>query len=365
MQENNLLLSIKNLKKKLGDFQLGPLSIDIYQGEYIVLLGPTGAGKSMFLQLICGILTPDEGEIWMKGKKINHLYPEEREIGIVYQDYLLFPHMNVEKNINFGKKYYIKKTGISNKLYEERVHHIIDVLGIRHLLKRRVQGLSGGEQQRIALARSLVLSPGILLLDEPLSAVDSSLHGKLIEEIKKIVKEFNQTIIHITHNREEAFFLGSRIVVVNNGKFEQIGTRSCVLKKPLSLFVARFLGGMNIFKGEFCEYEKNDTMSIKLGDIHFQYKPAENSAREKQDVHLFISHNDMHISHERIPAFDYNLPCTIVEIQQKFTIIIVSCRIECDIVLDVVVSYQEYERFKLKTGDRYFLNFNNEILHVI
>lgn len=212
------MLEIKNIRLELGKFTLNDLELEINLGEYFVILGPSGSGKTVLLETIAGLYTPDKGDILYNKEDIVCLAPEKRDIGFVYQNYELFPHMTVKDNITFGLKIRgTKKNDISKKL-----KRLVSILKIEHLLERYPKKLSGGEKQRVALARALIISPRILLLDEPLSALDVMIKSELQKEIKNIHNEFKPTIIHVTHDIEEAIFLADRIGIMKDGNILEV-----------------------------------------------------------------------------------------------------------------------------------------------
>lgn len=212
------MLEIKNIQLKLGRFFLNNIDLEINSGEYFVILGPSGSGKTVLLETIAGLYTPDTGNILYNKNDMNFLPPEKRGIRFVYQDYELFPHMTVEDNIIFG----LKIRGVNKKIISEKLYKLVSMLKIEHLLKRYPNKLSGGEKQRVALARAIIISPKILLLDEPLSALDIMIKPTLQQELKNIHKEFKSTIIHVTHDIEEAIFLADRIGIMNNGNLLEV-----------------------------------------------------------------------------------------------------------------------------------------------
>ncbi len=215
------MLEIKDIKLKLGRFALNNIDLKINIGEYFVILGPSGAGKTVLLETIAGLYTPDKGYILYNKDDMVLLPPEKRDIGFVYQDYELFPHMTVEDNIIFGLK--IRK--MDKSIIAEKLYKLVSMLKIEHLLKRYPSKLSGGEKQRVALARAIIISPKILLLDEPLSALDIMIKPTLQQEIKNIHKEFVPTIIHVTHDIGEAIFLADRIGIMNDGNLLKVFER--------------------------------------------------------------------------------------------------------------------------------------------
>jgi molybdate/tungstate transport system ATP-binding protein len=230
----------------IGTFQLQPLSIEIAAGQYFVLLGPPGSGKTIFLECLCGLKTVDSGRIYIDRRDVTELEPRARDIGYVPQDYALFPHLSVERNIAFG----LCAHGYRRKDIIARVAEIADLLGIRHLLSRGVNGLSGGERQRVALARALVLQPKVLLLDEPVCALDELTRQEVCAQLSQIQRRFGLTTLHVSHNLEEAFSVADRAAVLHNGVLQQIGNLDALLRKPDSEFVARFMRCENIFSGQ-------------------------------------------------------------------------------------------------------------------
>ncbi|MCY6369201.1 ABC transporter ATP-binding protein [Clostridium ganghwense] len=237
------MLRIENLYKRLGNFQLKDINLNINEGEYFVILGPTGTGKSVVLEVIAGLYKPDEGHFYFQGKDLSREYPENRELGFVYQDYLLFPHLSVKENIIFG----LKQKKIPKNQIEYKLDEIVSMFKIEHLLNRRPTTLSGGEQQRVAIARALITSPKILLMDEPLSSLDPSTKGEFLNMLRGIHEKRQNTVIHVTHDFNVALYLADRIAIMKDGEIVQVGTPKEIFKKPNSTFVAKFIGIENTF----------------------------------------------------------------------------------------------------------------------
>jgi len=233
-------LNIENLSSRVDDFLLDNINLKINKNEYFVLLGQSGSGKTRLLETIAG-LNEANGNIFYKSKDISKEPSDKREIGFVYQDFALFPNLNVEKNIKFSSKY--KKNKNENELFKD----IVDFLKLEHLLKRETEDLSGGEKQRVAIARALYSEPKILLLDEPLSAIDPTFRNSIMKSLKDIHKRYDLTTIHVTHNFREASYLADKIAIIMNGKIQQIGNAEDVLNNPSNINVAKFLGFKNIF----------------------------------------------------------------------------------------------------------------------
>lgn len=228
-------LEINNVKKNYKDFSLD-LSLKIEEGELVCVIGPSGSGKSTLLSIVAGIESPSEGEIILNGKNITKETLQKREIGMVFQDYALFPTMNVEKNIQYGMKETDKKRR------KEMTKMFLSLVGLDCYEKRNVSNLSGGEAQRVALARSLAAEPKVLLLDEPLSALDAPLRKRLRSVIRSIHDSVGITMLYVTHDREEAFAISDRVVIMNGGKIESIGSAEDLYKKPETQFTAFFTG---------------------------------------------------------------------------------------------------------------------------
>lgn len=255
------LLEVKNLSYKLGNFKLDNINFNVNEGEYFVLLGQSGSGKTLLLESIAGF-NKVEGEINFGGSDISKFPPENREVGFVYQDFALFPNLNVQENIMFSQKY--KK--IKNP--KETLLDIAEFLGLKPLLKRRITNLSGGERQRVAIARALFSKPKILLLDEPLSAIDPTFRNSIMKFLKDIHKKYNLTTIHVTHNFREASYLADRIAIVMNGQIKQIGTAEDVLNGPASLKVAEFLGFKNILSTALLRKNDKKQFSVDPNGIY-------------------------------------------------------------------------------------------------
>lgn len=237
------MIEVRGLHKELGEFSLRGVDVRIEAGEYFVVLGPTGAGKTVLLECIAGLHKVDRGEVWLAGRDVTGLAPELRNVGYVPQDYVLFPHLSFEQNLHFS----LALRKVPQAEATARIAELTEMLGISHLLNRRPRTLSGGEQQRGALARALAPRPNVLLLDEPLSALDEGTRAELIPQLRRISRELGTTIIHVCHNFEEALDLADRIAIMHQGRVRQIGTPAGVFRRPVSPFVARFVSAENLF----------------------------------------------------------------------------------------------------------------------
>ena len=251
------MIELRGVSRRWREFSIKNINLEVKKGEYFVILGPTGAGKTLLLELIAGFHFPDEGRILIDGKDMTFSPPEERNIGFIYQDYMLFPHLTVEKNIAFGLR--ARQRGRFKREKREKrerreeiarkVREVLQMLGIEHLAKRRPATLSGGEQQKVAIARALAIEPRILLLDEPLSALDMRTKEQLREDLRRLNRENGITMVHVTHDQTEAAMLADRIAVMMRGRIVQIGTPREIFSRPASAEIAEFVGVENIFSG--------------------------------------------------------------------------------------------------------------------
>jgi ABC-type Fe3+/spermidine/putrescine transport system ATPase subunit len=239
-------LSLKNVYKSFGGTHaVNGISFDVVQGEIVALLGPSGCGKSTTLSLIAGLETPDQGDILWDGASLRQVPPHRREFGLMFQDFALFPHMNAFDNVAFG----LRIGRIPEGQIRPRVEEMLELVGLPDFGGRDVNTLSGGEQQRVALARSLAPKPRLLMLDEPLGSLDRNLRERLVLDLREILRRMEQTAIYVTHDQEEAFVLADRIAVMNAGRIEQMDTPVEIYRQPSTPFVARFLGMANLLPG--------------------------------------------------------------------------------------------------------------------
>ncbi len=277
----------------IGTFVLQHLNIEVAAGQYFALLGPPGSGKTLFLECLCGLKKIHSGKIFIDARDVTHLEPRSRHIGYVPQDYALFPHLSVEQNIAFG----LHARRCQRKDIATRVAQIADLLGIGHLLPRRIDGLSGGERQRVALARALVLRPKVLLLDEPVCALDEVTRQDVCAQLLRIQRQLGLTTIHVSHNLEEAFSVANRAAILYQGVIQQVGSLDELLRRPNTEFVARFMRCENIYSGELISSSANDCRARVKDGIEF-HVPGQHQGKIKfvirpEDVLVFprSSHN--------------------------------------------------------------------------
>ena len=255
------LIHLAGLTKRFDQFvAVDNLNLDIARGEFISLLGPSGCGKTTTLRMIGGFEDPTEGAIYLEGQDITYDPPYHRNVNTVFQSYALFPHLTVADNIAFG----LKRKKVDKKEINARVGQLAEMVGLAELVKRKPRELSGGQQQRVALARALVNQPKVLLLDEPLSALDVKLRKQMQLELKKIQREVGVTFVFVTHDQEEAMTMSDRVAVMSEGRLEQVGSPEMVYNEPATEFVATFLGAANLLRGKVIEAGQ-ESWIVELG----------------------------------------------------------------------------------------------------
>jgi len=347
------MIEIKNLTVDLGTFQLQDVNLKIEPGEYFIILGPTGSGKTILLESIAGLYPIKSGEIWLNGREVTKLEPEKRGIGFVYQDYALFPHLSVKDNLLFGLK--------QTKQPKTELHSIVDwiagLLGVTHLLKRKPETLSGGERQKVALARALCISPQVLLLDEPLSALDPHTREGVQQELREIHRRLETTIIHVTHDFEEAIALGDRIAILSEGRILQIGTPDQVFRQPSSEFVARFAMARNVFSGEVRDVEKGDAI-FRIGDLKLA---VVTELRGK--LHASVRPEDILVSKELFRSSARNsLRGTITHIDDRGSTLYLTVSTPLNFIC--LLTRRSFEELGLKAGEEVYITFKASAVHI-
>lgn len=347
------MIKIRGLSKRLKDFNIEDIDLDIREKEYFVILGPTGTGKTVLLELIAGLVCPDRGNIFFNGEELTELPPEERNIGMVYQDYMLFPHLNVKENITFG----LKVRGVKQEERERALKKIVRLFRIEHLLTRDVKNLSGGEKQRVALARALITAPRILLLDEPLSALDPGTKEQLQKNLKELHERLETTTIHITHDFNEALALADWIAIMHNGKIVQTGKPEEIFKQPNSSFVAEFVGVKNIFRGRVLVEGEDKYVELNNG-----LKIAVITDREGW-VNLIVRPEDILISYEPFVSSARNcFSGEVVNIRNRLSM--VELTVDIGVELIVYITGHSLKEMGITRGKRVFVTFKASAVHV-
>ena len=273
MKNNFPILNLKNIHKNYqGEEIIKNVNFSVNNGEFVAILGPSGCGKTTILRLIGGFEKPDSGSIFINNLEVNNISPSNRKVNTVFQSYALFPHMNVFDNIAFG----LVVEGKSKDYIKNEVSQIAKKVGLEKFLLRTPDQLSGGQKQRVAIARAIIKKPHILLLDEPLSALDKKLRQKMQVELKKLQKNLGITFIFVTHDQEEALSVADKVIVMSDGKIEQIGTPRDVYETPSNLFVAQFVGEINVFDAEITKVSNNKITLYVENEITYTTKSNEN-----------------------------------------------------------------------------------------
>ncbi|MDO5135297.1 MAG: ABC transporter ATP-binding protein [Eubacteriales bacterium] len=282
---SEISLELQNIRKSFVTEEevLGGISLSIRKGEFITLLGSSGCGKTTTLRIIAGLETPDGGSVFLDGKDVTNLEPNQRDVNTVFQNYALFPHMSVGDNVGYG----LKLRKVPKAEIKERVKKMLELVQLSGFEKRRPDQLSGGQRQRVAIARSLINNPKVLLLDEPLGALDLQLRRAMQIELKRLQKKLGITFVYITHDQEEAINMSDRIAVMNQGQFEQIGTPDEIYNRPKTSYVARFVGNANILTGTVRE-AWGDQVSVSVGGSLMAVQNEEGQVREGEKVTLAV-----------------------------------------------------------------------------
>ena len=304
-----VLLSLRHISKNFGEGDvLSDVSLDVHRGEFVTLLGASGCGKTTTLRIVSGLETPDSGEVILNGKDMTDLPPESRPVNTVFQSYALFPHMNVEKNVAYGLR--VRK--MDKKAQAQRVREMLELVQMSEYAKRMPAQLSGGQRQRIAIARALAPQPQLLLLDEPLGALDLQLRRQMQIELKRLQKKLGITFIYITHDQEEAINMSDRIAVMRGGRFEQLGTPEDIYDRPATRYVAQFIGRSTILDGTVRSVNGN-TAVIENVNGSFAVDCAQADVKPGETCEVCVRTERMNAS--RTPVEGFDLPATVKEVR--------------------------------------------------
>ncbi len=353
----NALLRLENLKKSFdGNPVLKGICLDVMPGEFVTLLGPSGCGKTTTLRIIAGLLEPDAGRVFLDGKDITRLEPEKRDVNTVFQNYALFPHMNVEKNISYG----LRIKGAKKSEWQKKVSEMLSLVQLEGYEKRMPSQLSGGQRQRVAIARAVVLNPRLLLLDEPLGALDLKLRRQMQQELKDIQRRLGIAFIYITHDQEEALNMSDRIAIMRDGHFEQIGTPEEIYERPKTRFAADFIGQTNLLEATVAEKDGRGLILNYAG----MFIPARNADFDVQiGDSVALSLRTERIGFSKKPVGECNLPGTLRSRHYA------GGSMRAVIVLDdgreITVLCQSGERAEGEIGERVFLSWNRDEAPVV
>jgi molybdate/tungstate transport system ATP-binding protein len=349
------MIVVKEVYKDWKEFKLQEINLEVKQGEYFVILGPTGAGKTLLLETIAGFYIPDRGEVWLEGREVTCVPSEKRGIGFIYQDYSLFPHMTVEQNILFGLR--VQNTS-ATETNRKRVQELMEWLNISQLAHRYPRTLSGGEQQKVAIARAIAIKPRILLLDEPLSALDRRTQDYLRDELKRVKAEFGITMVHVTHDQTEAMLLADRIAVMMQGRIVQVGTPREIFNKPLNEELADFVGIENILPGVIRSNEQG-IIEIEVDSSTVVYAVSE---FRDGAVKVFVRPENIILSKHVDQSSARNVMKGQIERQYEAGPLV---RVKLDNGLVSLITRQARDELKLQQGDEVFATFKATAVHVV
>jgi molybdate/tungstate transport system ATP-binding protein len=345
------MLELKSIDKRLGAMDMVDVSMTLQRGEYFALLGPTGVGKTVLIEIIAGLIRPDGGRVLWDGVDITSIPPERRGFAVVYQDYALFPHLSVARNIAYGAR----ARGCDAGEISGRTARLADMLGITELLPRRPDTLSGGEQQRVAMARALAAEPKLLLLDEPLSALDTNTRIRLRRELKRINTELGTTILHVTHEPEEAMALADRIGVMLDYRLRQIAPPEELFRRPTDADVARFLGIRNVLavssvRDDICE----------VADQHIRASSADQSTG-----HIWIMPEELLLSDQPFTSSALNqFKCKVIDWDHSDALLAV--RLACgELRLVALITYTSFQQLKIEPNRELYVTFKSSAIHCL
>jgi len=356
METSSKQLVLKNISKHFGSLvAVKDVDLVIAPGEFLCFLGPSGCGKTTLLRIITGFEQQTDGDVIYDGKVINDVIPQKRDFGIVFQSYALFPNMTVHQNVAFG----LKMRKMPQKLTDERVSEILQLVGLSDWESHYPSQLSGGQQQRVALGRALAIKPKVLLLDEPLSALDAKIRVRLRTVIKKLQEELGITMIYVTHDQEEALALADRVAIMRNGEIRQIGSPWEIYKQPKTSFIAEFVGTSNFITGK----KKNGI--VRFGRLELAV--ANLADIPEETVYLAIRPENIELIDETRTAENY-ISSNIVEVEVEVinflgAIVRVTFMLEDEEML-VDISEKEFEKLNLKRKDKLKLYFPPEAFHL-
>lgn len=305
MSEN--ILELCHISKQFsGTEVLKDISLEIRKGEFITFLGSSGCGKTTTLRIIAGLETPDTGKVLLNGKDVTDEEPNKRDVNTIFQNYALFPHMNVFNNVAYS----LKLRRVPKPEIKKRVLELLELVQLAGFEKRMPNELSGGQKQRVAIARAVINNPSVLLLDEPLGALDLQLRRQMQQELKKLQKQLGITFLYITHDQEEAINMSDRIVVMNDGQFEQVGTPAEVYDHPKTSFVAKFVGTANLFEGIIKELDGEQAVMDLGGETAVAHTGGQ-ALQPGQKAVFCVKSENMTVREE--PSEHFNLKATVLE----------------------------------------------------
>ena len=345
------MLRLDGISKRFGVFSMSDVSLEISAGEYFVLLGPSGVGKTLLIELIAGLVRCDGGQVLWKGKDITHSAPEDRGFSVVYQDYALFDHMTVERNIGYG----LRGRRVGRKEIKRRVGELAEMLEITGLLGRRPGSLSGGEKQRVAIGRALATEPGMLLLDEPLAALDTNMRGHLRVMLREINRATGVTVLHVTHNPAEAMAVADKVGVMLDNRIVQVGGVDELFRRPSNVEVSRFLGMSNVLRVDSVK----DEVCVVCGEA------IDVAGAGASTGYIWIGAEEIILSDEPFGSSARNqLLCKVVSWESRDLLLAVNVRCG-ELELTALITYRSFEEIGIKAGKEVYATFKSSAVHAL
>ena len=355
------LVTFKNVCKNFEKIPaVKDINFDIGKGEFLAIMGPSGCGKTTTLRMLAGLEIPSSGEIRFNNRLMNNVKPHERDTPLVWQSLALFPFLNVQENVEFG----LKMRGLSPKIRNKKSLEWLEKLEVKELAKRDITTLSGGQKQRVALARSLVMEPEILLLDEPLSALDAHLVIRMQAVLTQLQKELDITFVYVTHSQSEAFAMADRVIIMNVGEVSQIGTPKDIYRSPTNRFVAEFVGRNNILSGKVYDIKSN-IAHIKTNAGCFNFQLDKNKPIQKGNkINYIISADLMNLSSVK-PQKSNIINCRLISEEYVGSIVTLFLESTDGTEFKIQITERELSKFNIQNGNKYWLSWSEKNVHVL
>jgi len=358
---NQPIVQFKNVKKRFGDFTaVRGLNLDIYPGEFVAIMGPSGCGKTTTLRMLAGLEVPSEGEITLDGEMMNGVAPHDRDTPLVWQSLALFPFLNVQENVEFG----LKMRGVSNEKRRKRAEIWLERMEISEFTHRNVETLSGGQRQRVALARALVTEPKVLLLDEPLSALDAHLVIRMQQVLTRLQRELGITFVYVTHSQSEAFAMADRVVIMGDGDIAQVGKPRDIYREPSNRFVAEFIGRNNIVGGTITGVS-TATVRVETSAGNFTVAVDEVGTLSTGSAATFVIAADLVRLSDKKPEAENLVACSLIS--EEFVGSIVTLFLESSDGTEFKVQIQERHlaEIDLRAADTLYLSWPSTSAHLL
>jgi spermidine/putrescine transport system ATP-binding protein len=355
------LVEFASVVKRFGDFvAVRQLNLEIHKGEFVAIMGPSGCGKTTTLRMLAGLDQPSEGEVRLSGRRMNEIKPSERDTPLVWQTLALFPFLNVVKNVEFG----LKMRGLDAAARTAKAMEWLERLEIAEFAKRDISQLSGGQRQRVALARALVTEPEILLLDEPLSALDAHLVIRMQGVLTRLQRELGITFVYVTHSQSEAFAMADRVVIMSNGLIEQIGAPREIYREPVSRFVAEFVGRNNIIEGTIAKISASKlTLDTPFGPCTAPVPAATNLAKG-DPLSLVVSADVISVSNAK-PKGENVVACELISEEFVGSIATLFLETASGTELKAQIQQRDIEQIDTEPGAKLYLNWPSANVHVL